>query len=295
MERIAIAGATGLVGSALCARLRSRDVGILRIVRRPTGAPDEVARDPCSGACPPRALEGIDAVVNLAGEPVSRRWTRSARRRILDSRVSSTTALATACAAAGVPVLVNASATGWYGDRGDEILDEHGPCGGGFLADVCVAWEHALRPAREAGVRTVPCRFGMILSARGGALSRMRPLFRVGLGASLGSGRQWMPWIHLDDAVSVVEHALARPDIEGPLLATAPHAVRQAEFADRFARSLGRRAPWRIPAWALRLALGAMADELLLCSQRCRPRRLLDTGFPWEHPDLDAALPRLVP
>jgi uncharacterized protein len=289
MQHIAIAGSTGLVGSALCARLRSRDIQVRRLVRTRKGRPDEIAWDPARET-PPDLLAGCDAVVNLAGEPVSRRWTRAVRKRILESRVATTSTLALACVRAGVPVLVNASATGWYGDRGDEILDERSPCGGGFLADVCVAWEHALRPARETGARTVSCRFGMVLSARGGALSRMRPVFQAGLGGALGTGRQWMPWIHLSDAVSVLEHALRRPDLEGPLLATAPQAVRQSEFAARFAQSLGRKARLRVPAWILRTVLGDMADELLLCSQRCQPRRLAETEFVWTFPGLDGAL-----
>lgn len=294
MSLIAISGSTGLVGAALCARLQSRGIQIRRIVRKPGGRSDEVVWDPASGACPPRLLDGCDAVVNLAGEPIAKRWTPTVRRRILDSRVVSTTALSQACAAAEVPVLVNASATGWYGDRGDEILDEHSPCGGGFLADVCVAWEHALRPARQAGVRTVSCRFGMILAAHGGALPKMRPAFKLGLGGPLGSGRQWMPWIHLADAVSILEHALVRSDLEGPVLATSPQTIRQEDFAAQLARVLGRKARVRTPAWALRAALGDMADELLLASQRCHPRRLSETKFPWAFPTLETALPDLL-
>lgn len=294
MTCIAIAGSTGLVGSALCERLRSRDIQIRRIVRKPGDQAGDVVWDPVSGACPRGMLADCDAVVNLAGEPVSKRWTGSVRQRILDSRVASTTALADACVEAGVSVLVNASATGWYGDRGDELLDEHSPCGGGFLADVCVAWEHALRPARQAGVRTVSCRFGMVLAKRGGALPKMTPAFKAGLGGPLGSGRQWMPWIHLADAVSILEHALVRSDLEGPLLATSPQAVRQEDFAEQLARGLGRKARIRVPAWILRLALGDMADELLLTSQRCHPRRLLETQFAWAYPKLDVALSDLV-
>jgi uncharacterized protein len=294
MTRIAIAGSTGLVGSALCARLRSRGIAIRPIARRAGGRPDEVVWDPASGAPPPRLLEDCDAVVNLAGEPVSKRWTRSVRRRILESRVAATTTLAQACVDADVPVLVNASATGWYGDRGDEILDEHSPCGGGFLADVCVAWEHALRQARVGGVRTVSCRFGMVLAKTGGALPRMTPAFKAGLGGPLGSGRQWMPWIHLADAVSTLEHALVRSDLEGPILATAPQAVRQEEFARQLARGMGRQARFRVPAWVLRLALGDMADELLLASQRCHPARLLETRQAWAFPDLPGALADLL-
>jgi uncharacterized protein (TIGR01777 family) len=292
MGRIAIAGSTGMLGTALCARLRQQGNQALCLVRKSSGKPDEVVWSPGTGQIPPNALAGCDAVVNLAGEPISNRWTHSVRRRILDSRVDSTRVLAEACVRDGVPVLVNASATGIYGDRDEELLDEKSPCGGGFLADVCVAWEHALRTAREAGIRTASCRFGVILSESGGALTRMRPAFSAGLGGRLGSGLQWMPWIHLEDAVSAVIHTMECPTISGPVLATSPAPLRQAEFADLFAASLGRKARAHVPAWVLRIALGSMADELLLVSQRCVPTRLKETGFVWRFPDPETALAR---
>jgi len=293
MGRIAIAGSTGMLGTAVCAGLRQEGNQVLRLVRKPSGQPDEVAWNPSNGQIPPNALRGCDALVNLAGESISKRWTHSVRRRILDSRVDSTSHLATACLREGIPVMVNASATGIYGDRGEETLDETSPCGGGFLADVCVAWEHALRTAREAGVRTVSCRFGMILSESGGALPRMIPAFKAGLGGRLGTGSQWMPWIHIADAVSVVQHALHRSEIRGALLATSPRPVRQAEFADLLARTYGRKARAHVPAWVLRIALGAMADELLLCSQKCEPKKLKETDFVWAFPDPERALAAL--
>ncbi|MEK7395210.1 MAG: TIGR01777 family oxidoreductase [Fibrobacterota bacterium] len=292
MGRIAIAGSTGLLGTALRVRLSEQGNQVSRLVRKSSGKPDEIVWNPGTGQIPPSSLAACDAVVNLAGEPISKRWTHSVRRRILDSRVDTTAVLAQACVRDGVPVLVNASATGIYGDRDDEILDEKSPSGGGFLADVCVAWEHALRTARESGVRTASVRFGMILSETGGALPRMRPAFKAGLGGRLGSGRQWMPWIHLEDAVSAVIHTMGCPTISGPVLATSPTPLRQSEFADLLATSLGRKARAHVPAWVLRVALGAMADELLLCSQRCIPVRLKETGFVWAFPDPETALAR---
>jgi hypothetical protein len=299
MSRIAISGSTGLVGNALARMLADQGHQLVRLVRdklpRPTPSACETSDvlavwNPAGNKIDPHALEGCDAIVNLAGEPISRRWTNSVKSRIVESRVDATRLLAGECSRLGIPVLVDASAIGIYGDRGEDLLDERSPCGGGFLADTCVAWEHASRQAREAGTRTVSCRFGMILSRRGGALSRMRPVFRAGLGGALGTGRQWMSWIHLTDAVSVIEHALACRELDGPLLATSPHPVRQADFAAGFAHSLNREARFRVPAWVLRMAMGDMADELLLASQRCQPRRLTETGFRWSFPDLEQAL-----
>jgi len=303
MSRIAIAGSTGLVGDALARDLESQGHRLVRLVRdenhRPrsaSGKPsDEFASwNPSGNRIAPGALDGCDAVVNLAGEPISQRWTDSVKTRIVESRVRSTRLLAGECARLRIPVLVNASAIGIYGDRKDDILEECSPSGGGFLADTCVAWEHASRPAREAGTRTVSCRFGVILARKGGALPRMLPAFRVGLGGPIGTGNQWMSWIHLSDAVRVVEHALFEDSLSGAVVATSPRPVRQSEFATVLAHRLHRPALFRLPAWTVRLIFGRMADELLLGSQRCHPRRLEETGFRWAFPDLDQALRDLV-
>ena len=295
MSHIAVAGSSGLVGSTLVRRLEAAGHRVLRLVRGHAAGERTVGWDPVRGEIDPRGLEGCDAVVNLAGEPISRRWTRSVQERIVSSRVATTRLLAAECARLGVPVLVNASAIGIYGDRGDQLLDESSPCGGGFLADTCVAWEHALHPARQAGVRAVACRFGMILAHDGGALPRMVPVFRAGLGGPIGSGRQWVSWIHLDDAVGILEHALATPALDGAVLATSPHPVRQADFATTLAARWEQKACLPLPRWIARLALGRMADELLLASQRCTPRRLGQTEFVWRHPDLAPALDDLLP
>ncbi len=296
MSRIAIAGSSGLVGHALVRRLEAEGHHVLRLVRgRADADSDRTAPwDPSRSAIDPHVLDGCDAVVNLAGESISRRWTKSVQERILSSRVAATRLLANECARLGIPALVNASAIGIYGDRGDQNLDESSPCGGGFLADTCVAWEHALHPAREAGVRTVACRFGLILAREGGALPRMVPVFRAGLGGPIGGGRQWISWIHLDDAVGVLVHALNKPSLDGAVLATSPHPVRQADFAATLAAHWRRKACLPLPRWMARLALGRMADELLLSSQRCTPHGLGQTDFVWRHPDLTEALDDLL-
>lgn len=294
MSRIVVAGSSGLVGKSLVRSLEGSGHEVLRLVRRAPASASEIPWDPQAKWLPVDALAGCDAVVNLAGESISKRWTRSVREAIVASRVQATSLLANDCVRLGVPVLVSASAVGIYGDRGDEILDEASPSGGGFLAETCLDWEHALHPARIAGVRTVSCRFGVVLSRRGGALPKMLLPYRLGLGGALGTGRQWMPWIHEADAVGIIEHALAS-GVHGPLVSVAPEPVRQGDFAAALARRLRRPAVVRTPAWTLRLAMGEMADELLLASQRCRPTGLIASGFGWRHPLLESALADLFP
>ncbi len=295
MSRIVVAGSSGLVGKSLVRALEGSGHEVLRLVRRAPASASEIPWDPQARWLPVDALAGCDAVVNLAGESISKRWTKSVREAIVASRIQATSLLADDCVRLGVPTLVCASAVGIYGDRGDEILDEASPSGGGFLAEICLDWEHALHPARIAGVRTVSCRFGVVLSRRGGALPKMLLPYRLGLGGTLGTGRQWMSWIHEADAVGVVQHALARSEVHGPIVATAPEPVRQGDFAAALARRLKRPAILTTPAWALRLALGEMADELMLASQRCRPTGLTSGGFAWRHPTLESALTDLFP
>ncbi len=294
MSRIVVAGSSGLVGKSLVRSLERSGHEVLRLVRRAPASTSEIPWDPRTRWLPVDALAGCDAVVNLAGESISKRWTKSVREAIVASRIQATSLLAQDCVRLGVPTMVSASAVGIYGDRGDEILDEASPSGGGFLAETCLDWEHALHPARLAGVRTVSCRFGVVLSRRGGALPKMLLPFRLGLGGALGTGRQWMPWIHEADAVGVIEHALA-DGVHGPLVSVAPEPVRQGDFAAALARCLHRPALLPTPAWALRLAMGEMADELLLASQRCRPTGLIASGFGWRYPLLESALADLFP
>ena len=278
-ERVVVTGATGLIGSALTASLRADGVAVTPLAR---GTPID-----------PTALAGVTAVVHLAGAPIAQRWTERARREIRDSRVTLTRLVAGAVAAAAVKprVLVSASAVGIYGDRGDEIVDESSAPGAGFLASVCQEWEAATAPAEDAGVRVVHVRSGIVLAAAGGMLQRLLPVFRLGAGGKLGSGRQWLSWIALADEVRAIRWVLGREDIKGPVNLVGPNPVRNAEFTRTLARVLRRPALFPVPPVALRLAMGAaMANEALLGGQRVRPKRLLEDGFEFEAPTLESAL-----
>lgn len=291
--KIAVTGSSGLVGSSLVPFLKAGGHEVRRLVRRAPHAPDERRWDPAGGALDPAALEGLDAVVHLAGESIaSGRWTAARKRRILESRAAGTRALAEALArqARRPRALVCASAIGYYGDRGDERLDESSARGSLFLSEVCEAWERAADPARAAGIRVVHLRLGVVLSPAGGALAKMLPPFRLGLGGRLGSGRQVMSWIAIDDVVGAFWRALERDDLSGPVNAVAPAPVDNATFTRVLGRVLGRPTVFPVPAFAARLALGQMADELLLASARVEPRALLASGFAFEHPDLEGAL-----
>jgi uncharacterized protein (TIGR01777 family) len=279
---VLIAGASGFVGHAVVAGLRSEGHRVQRLVRRDTAHEDEKAWDPARQRLDPQALQGIDAIINLAGENLSAgRWTAARRQRILRSRVDATDTLVNAIRAAPQKpeVLINASAVGFYGDRGDETLTEQSSSGQGFLPDVCRAWESAAETAGSVGVRTVCLRFGLVLDPSGGALGRLLPLFRMGLGGRLGSGRQWMSWISREDVVGVIRFALADRRVAGPLNVVAPEPIRNADFTRALGHVLHRPAILPAPAWALRLAFGAMADEALLASTRAVPAKLQSLGF----------------
>jgi uncharacterized protein (TIGR01777 family) len=306
--RVLISGASGLIGSALVQRLTGTDdepgrhapALIVRLVRsEPRPDTSEISReseifwDPSTGELDPPALEGFDAVVHLAGENIARgRWTAEKRARIRDSRVRGTRLLCGALAetARRPKVLVSASAVGYYGDRGDEDLDETSPAGSGFLADVCREWEAATEPAAAAGIRVVCVRLGVVLARHGGALARMLPIFRFGLGGRLGSGRQYMSWIVLRDAVEAICHAIAVETLSGPVNLVAPNPVTNRQFTKALGRALHRPTLFPAPAFMLRLALGEMADALLLASARVLPRRLLATGFRFHAAHLEDAL-----
>ena len=296
--KILLSGASGFIGSALVARLGDEGHEPVRLVRaepRPGGA--EIRWDPTAGRLDAASLEGFDAVVHLAGESIAEgRWTRARKTRIRDSRVRGTELLARTLARLSdrPEVLVSASAIGFYGDRGDQELDEQSPRGNGFVAEVCRQWEGASRTAGAAGIRVVQLRLGLVLSPTGGALAKMLPAFRLGLGGRLGSGRQYVSWITLDDLVDVVRHVLATDRLQGPVNAVAPQPVTNREFARALGRALRRPARVPVPRFALRAMLGEMADELLLASIRVLPRRLLDTGFRFGDADLPAALARLL-
>ncbi len=294
--KIAVTGASGLIGSALVPALRADGHGVIRLVRREPRAADEVRWDPV-GEDPPGGVDtarlaGVDAVVTLAGAGVGdRRWTAAYKREIRDSRVRGTATISAAVARLDPPpkVLLAGSAIGWYGDTGAATVDESAPPGSGFLPMVCREWEAATRPAEEAGIRTVHLRTGIVLSRHGGFLGRQLPIFRLGLGGRLGHGQQYMSFISRADEVRAIRFLLTADDVRGPVNLTAPEPVTNAEFVRALGAALHRPTPVRVPAWALRLALGEFTEEAL-GSQRVLPRRLLEAGFVFAHPRVTDAI-----
>jgi uncharacterized protein (TIGR01777 family) len=292
-RRVLIAGASGLLGRGLAALLESQGHTVRRLVRRPAAAPGEVYWNPAAGELDPAALEGIDAIVNLAGENVGAgRWTERRRTAILRSRVEATRTLVVALQklARKPEVFVSASAVGFYGDRGDEILAEDASIGHGFLPEVCLAWETHAEGAARSGVRTALLRFGVVLTPAGGALPKMLPAFRAGLGGRVGSGRQWMAWVGREDALGALYHAIMDTRCRGPVNVVAPEAVTNAQFAATLGRVLGRPAVLPVPAVALRLLFGEMADGTLLASTRAVPGKLGAAGYVFRQPTLESAL-----
>jgi uncharacterized protein (TIGR01777 family) len=294
-DRILLSGGSGMLGTAIGHALDLQGLRILQMVRREARSPHEITANPERGMvlADIERLEGLKAAVHLSGANVaSHRWTAAYKREIASSRIDTTRALAQTLAELRNPpeVLVVASATGIYGDRGTEVLDEQSSPGKGFLADLCVAWEAAAQTAVDAGIRVVHTRFGVVLARQGGALAKMAPLFRLGLGGRLGSGSQWTSWISLRDVVAGVLFALDNPALSGVVNFTAPNPVTNAEFTRALARALHRPAFLPAPAFALRLALGQMADETLLASARVLPNRLIAAGFQFQDPAVDAAL-----
>lgn len=293
---VAVTGASGLIGSAVVPMLSASSHQVTRLVRREAGV-NEVRWDPAIGRLDAARLEGVDAVVHLAGENLAAgRWSANRKRQIRESRVQSTRLLSEALAGLRRPprVLVSASAVGIYGDRGEELLADGSVPGAGFLADVTQAWEQAAEPAAAAGIRVVYLRFGVVLSRTGGALAKMLPAFRLGIAGRLGDGRQWLSWLSIDDATGIVHHVLLDPSMRGPVNAVAPFPVRNADFTNTLARVLRRPALVPVPRLALRLALGEMADAALLASTRAVPTRLLDAGYRFRHASLEHALPYLL-
>ena len=293
--KIVIAGASGMVGSALAPVLRAAGHDVFRLVRgRTASGADEIAWNPAAGEIDHGRFADAGAVINLAGENLGAgRWTAARRERILRSRVDATRTLVATMAKAGrkPDVLLNASAVGFYGDRGDEVLTEKSGIGLGFLPEVCLAWETHAEGASRLGVRTVLLRFGVILSRDDGALAKMLPLFRLGLGGRLGAGRHWMSWIAIDDVVGAIVHAVSDVRCAGPMNIVAPAAVTNVEFTSALARALQRPAVLPAPAWALRMVLGrTMADEALLSSIRATPQRLSEVGFRFRYPTIGPAL-----
>jgi hypothetical protein len=296
--RVAVSGTHGLIGSALVRDLRAHGEVVVRLVRAPRAPePGDGTWDPASGALGGGAAEPLDAVVHLAGENVAaQRWTPGFKARLSASRVEPTHRLCEALARRSRPpaVLVSASALGYYGDRGDAWLDEESEPGRGFLPELCRAWEAATEPARSAGIRVIALRTGVVLDPEGGALARILPVFRAGLGGPVGSGAQYVSWVSLRDVVGAIRHGLANDDLRGPVNAVAPGPVPQAELARALGRVLRRPSLVPVPAWLVRLALGEQGEALLLASARIRPARLAASGYRFLDPELEPALERML-
>jgi uncharacterized protein (TIGR01777 family) len=290
-QRIAVTGASGLIGSALVGYLKSEGHTVQRLVRRATVAPDEIRWDPKTGYVDIDALRGVDAVIHLAGVGVGdKRWTKRYRSEILNSRLLGTTAIANAVAEVKPQVFISASAIGWYGDSGNRAVIESDSVGNDFLAAVCREWEGAADLAGE--VRTVKLRTGLVLDPTGGALGRMLPLFRFGLGGKLGSGKQWWSWITLHDVVRAIVFCLEKK-ISGPVNLTSPNPVTNQEFTSALARAMKRPALFPAPAIALKIALGGFSSEVL-GSKKVMPSALTEAGFKWDYPHISPALQALV-
>lgn len=292
--KILVTGSHGLVGSALIPALEAGAHEIVRLVRStPKAGAPEVQWDAEKGSIDVARMEGLDAVVHLAGENIAEgRWTDEKKARIRDSRVKGTRLLSEALARLAQPprTLVSASAIGYYGDRGAEVLPETSAPGSDFLAGVCRDWEAATQPAEESGMRVIHLRFGIILSETGGALAKMLTPFRLGLGGKIGSGKQFMSWIALDDVVGVINHALTLDALRGPVNVVAPNSVTNQEFTKMLGHVLSRPTIFPVPAFAARLAFGEMADALLLASTRVEPLRLKESGYAFQYPELESAL-----
>jgi uncharacterized protein (TIGR01777 family) len=300
---IAISGTSGLIGSALRAALAADGQRVLRLVRRGPASDDELEWNSEAGILDPRRVAGIDAVIHLAGENVAGgRWSRKRMEAIRASRVAGTRATVASLARASPPpkALLCASATGFYGDRGDELLTEQSPAGNGFLAEVCQAWEREAERATQYGTRWVGLRFGVVVTPAGGMLKQILPQFKRGLGGRVGGGRQYMSWIALDDVVGAVRHVLmggvgvSPATGTGPFNIVSPQPVTNAEFTSTLAHVLGKPAALPVPAAVLRLAVGKMADEMLLLSTRVHPERLLQRGFQFQMPVLEGALATML-
>lgn len=294
--RVLVAGSSGLIGTALVAQLRSSGHEVLRLVRRAAAAPDERRWDPPAAMFDPGTFDGLDAVIGLNGAGIGDRpWSGARKQAIRDSRNVPTEVLATAVAKHGVPAYLSGSAVGFYGDTGDTVVDETAPSGQGFLAEVVRDWEAATQPAVDGGARVVLLRTGLVLSPAGGLLGRLRPLFRFALGARLGDGSQFMPWISLDDELGAIAFLLEAAQVSGPVNVTGPQPVTNARFTAALAEAVGRPAPFAVPAFAIRTALGSMGEELALYGQRAVPTKLTQAGYRFRHGSIRDALAAAIP
>jgi uncharacterized protein len=296
VERVLVSGVSGPIGAALLPYLESQGARIIRLVRGPANGPDQISWDPLRPLAP-AAVQGFEAVIHLAGESVAGRWTHAKKKAIRESRVQGTTYLAEALVQSKLRprALICASAIGFYGNRGDEVLTEASPVGEAFLPEVVREWEAASRIAADAGIRTVNLRFGLVLSPKGGALAKMLVPFKLGLGGRVGSGKQWWSWIHIDDIIGALHHALQTDSLSGPVNLVAPNPVRNEDFTQVLSSVLRRPAFLPVPVFAARLAFGKMAaDELLLSSERVQPARLRESGYLFRFAELRTALEDLL-
>lgn len=291
LSRVLVTGVSGPLGAALLPSLKGRGCQVTRLVRGPVSGENQISWDPAKPLAP-EEVSGFDAVIHLAGESVVGRWTASKKAKIRDSRVLGTRHLAQALAQAQdrPHAFLSSSAIGYYGDRADEVLREPSALGTGFLAEVCHEWEEASRAASDAGIRTTLLRTGVVLSPRGGALQKMLPPFRMGVGGNIGSGRQWMSWIHVQDWVGAVHHVLKTDLLQGPVNMVAPRAATNADFTKTLGSVLSRPTIFPVPAFVVKLAFGQMGEEVLLASQRVEPSKLISSGYPFQFVDLRKAL-----
>lgn len=294
-SKVLVSGVSGAIGAALLPSLRESGWSVTRLVRGQATNGHQIAWDPVK-PLPPASVSGFDAVIHLAGETIFGRWTESKKAKIRDSRVSGTSNLARALAQAEEKprVFACASAVGYYGHRGDELLNEETSVGTGFAATLCRDWEAANAPAAQAGIRTVQMRIGMVLSPVGGALQTMLPAFRMGLGGNLGNGRQWMSWIHVQDVVGAIHHILRNDHLQGPVNLVSPKPVTNAEFTRMLASALSRPAILPMPAFAVKLVFGQMGEEILLGSQKVEPGKLISSGYQFRLRELQPALKSLL-
>jgi len=292
-QRVLVTGSSGLIGSTLVPFLQTGGHEVVRMVRGAASTPGTISWDPVEGRIDRESLEGFDVVIHLAGENLmGMRWTDEKKRRIRDSRVNGTGLLAETLASLERPprVFLAASAIGYYGHRGSEILDEESKPGSGFLPEVCEGWEAATEAAIDKGIRVVNLRFGMVLTPTGGALAKMLPAFKMGVGGPIGTGWQFISWITMDDAIEAIYHSMLTETLQGPINVVSPYVATNRDFAKTLGLVLGAPAAIKVPDWAVKLALGELAQDVLLTSVRAEPRKLTDTGFIFHFPDLESAL-----
>lgn len=294
-SRILVSGASGPIGAALLPSLRASGWSVVRLVRGPAAGDEQISWDPAA-PIQPAAVSGFHAAIHLAGESIVGRWTAAKKTRIRESRVLGTSHLAQALAGAEEKprVFICASAVGYYGNRGDELLREESSPGVGFLAQVCQEWENATRSASATGIRTAQIRIGVVISPSGGALGKMLTPFKMGLGGTMGNGRQWMSWIDVQDLVGAIHHILKNDGLQGPVNLVAPKPVTNREFTKTLARVLSRPAMFPMPAFAVRLAFGEMGEDVLLGSQRVEPAKLVTTGYAFRFCELRASFEEIL-